>query len=191
MYFSKVKVYFGVFYFFLDFYKLKHLLLQNYFTQMKELRKYQIDAVDYFLTHNSKSYLRQLETGLGKTEIAIEITRRYNLDKKRVIFFTHTLELRDQTLKRFIDSGIDCGVIAAGKKFESGKLCYIAMVQTVASRIDKEELVSNDEKIKEFHLLLAKDHLFSTISNQSPVHSLNSANTGSEIERRFYVNLIG
>lgn len=36
-----------------------------------------------------------------------------------------------------------------------------------------EELVSNDEKIKEFHCLLANGRLFSEISNQSPVHSLN------------------
>jgi len=104
-----------------------------------ELWDEQKEAIQSFLKHPAKSYLLQFETGLGKTEIAIDIIKQYNANNKRVIFFTHKIELRDQTFARFKRAGIDCGLIAAGKAFEAGKLCYIAMVQTASARLEKAE----------------------------------------------------
>lgn len=49
-----------------------------------------------------------------------------------------------------------------------------------------EELASNIDKQKEFHFLLSKDRLFTKTPNQSPVHSLDTAEKGEEIEKRFY-----
>lgn len=49
-----------------------------------------------------------------------------------------------------------------------------------------EELATNEDKQKEFHLLLSKDRLFTKISNQSPIHALETAEKGEEIEKRFY-----
>ena len=48
------------------------------------------------------------------------------------------------------------------------------------------ELAKDDNKIKEFHFLLAKDRLFTKTSNQSPVHALDTTEKGEEIEKRFY-----
>jgi len=49
-----------------------------------------------------------------------------------------------------------------------------------------EELANNNNKIKEFHFLLSKHRLFTKPPNQSPVHSLNTAEKGNEIEKKFY-----
>ena len=88
-----------------------------------KLWEHQERAIHHFLNHSSKSYLMQFETGLGKTVIAEEIIKKYNAENKKVIFFTHKLELRDQTFNRFQKGGIDCGLIASGKTFEANKLC--------------------------------------------------------------------
>jgi superfamily II DNA or RNA helicase len=108
-----------------------------------KLWEHQEKAIQDFLNHPSKSYLMQFETGLGKTVIAEEIIKKYNAENKKVIFFTHKLELRDQTFNRFQKGGIDCGLIASGKTFEANKLCYVAMVQTASARLDKEDLGVN------------------------------------------------
>jgi hypothetical protein len=48
------------------------------------------------------------------------------------------------------------------------------------------ELASDDNKIKEFHFLLAKDRLFTKDKNKSFVHFLNSDDNGQSIENIFY-----
>ena len=51
-----------------------------------------------------------------------------------------------------------------------------------------QDLASNSAKQKEFHFLLAKNQLFTKNPNQSPVHLLNTANQGAEIEKLFYAH---
>lgn len=49
-----------------------------------------------------------------------------------------------------------------------------------------DALAKNPEKIKEFHCLLSKNRLFTQTPKQSPTHSLDQAETGESIEKRFY-----
>ena len=49
-----------------------------------------------------------------------------------------------------------------------------------------EDLANDDNKIKEFHFLLAKDRLFTKNFNQSPAHEVDTTAKGEDIEKRFY-----
>ncbi len=50
------------------------------------------------------------------------------------------------------------------------------------------DLACNQNKLNEFHFLLAKDRLFTKQHQQSPVHLLNTTNQGIEIEKKFYAH---
>jgi len=112
---------------------------------MITLHEHQKKAIELFEKSKKRKVIIQECTGLGKTEIAIEIMKNYIAQGKRCLFFTHTKELRDQSFKRISNSGIDAGNIASGVKFEVGKPCYVAMVQTMSARIgNNKENVNED-----------------------------------------------
>jgi len=100
----------------------------------KKQSQYQDKKVEAFLTSNKKKIILQELTGIGKTTIAIKIIKKFLEQNKKVVFFTHTIELRDQSFKRIKEAGIDCGILASGFDFDDSKNCYIAMIQTAYSR---------------------------------------------------------
>ena len=112
---------------------------------MITLHEHQKLAIKRFEQDRRRRVIIQECTGLGKTEIAIEIMKNYIEKGSRCLFFTHTKELRDQSFKRIAKSGIDAGNIASGVKFESGKPCYVSMVQTMSSRIGNNKEICSDD----------------------------------------------
>lgn len=69
-----------------------------------KLRDYQLSQVEK-VREAFKKYKKvglQLPTGAGKTEIAIEITKKLLLKKKKIAFAVSSIDLIDQTYNRFI-----------------------------------------------------------------------------------------
>lgn len=100
-----------------------------------KLRPEQKKAINWFLENTTQHCIIQEATGMGKTEIAIEIIKQYITDGKKCLFLTHTKELRDQSLNRITKAGIDCGVVASEKEYSAGKLCYVVMLPTLSARV--------------------------------------------------------
>jgi superfamily II DNA or RNA helicase len=119
-----------------------------------ELRPYQKEVIEWFFNNQKRRLLLQEQTGMGKTEIVIEIIKRYIKEGKTCIFFTHTIELREQSYNRFINSGIDCGLLASGYKFESDKKCYISMIQTAQQRLSNNSQDATLDSIKNVDLII-------------------------------------
>lgn len=108
-----------------------------------KLRPEQNKAINWFLDSDSQSCIIQEATGMGKTEIAIEIIRKQINKGGKCLFLTHTKELRDQSFNRITKAGIDCGLIASEKEYHTGKSCYVVMLPTLSARIKGVE----EEKI--------------------------------------------
>jgi len=99
------------------------------FINDKVLRDYQKEAVETFL--RKKIGILEVGTGGGKTEIAIELIRRLNMN---TLFIVDKIELLKQTKKRIEDSlGITVGQIGAGK--QDIKLITVATVQTITKHL--------------------------------------------------------
>lgn len=82
---------------------------------LRELRKYQIDAISllrFSLGKGCRRPVLQLPTGAGKTRIAGEIIRMARAKGTRVMFVVPAVSLVDQTVESFQRDGIDdIGVI--------------------------------------------------------------------------------
>lgn len=114
--------------------------------QTIQLRPEQNKAINWFLNNNSQHCIIQEATGMGKTEIAIEIIKKHIENGKKCLFLTHTKELRDQSFNRITKAGVDCGLIASEKKYQKGKPCYVVMLPTLSARvkgIEEEKITEN------------------------------------------------
>lgn len=108
------------------------------FVNGKELRDYQVDAVDVFL--RKKVGMLEMGTGSGKTEVVIECIRRLGY---KTLFLVDKIELLRQSKKRIEDSlGIEVGIIGAGE--DNIKDVTVATIQTISKRIGNyKEFLSN------------------------------------------------
>ena len=102
------------------------------FVNGKELRDYQLKAVDKFL--REKIALFELATGAGKTEIAIELIRRLGV---KTLFIVDRKELMLQTKNRIQDSlGIEVGQLGSG--IDDVKDITVCTIQTIIQKFNVE-----------------------------------------------------
>jgi len=107
----------------------KIIEMPDKFLNGRELRDYQIDAVEDFL--EQKIAIIESATGSGKTEIAIELIRKL---KCKTLFIVDKIELLNQTKKRIEDTlGIEVGIIGQGKC--EIKDITVATIQTLNKQI--------------------------------------------------------
>jgi superfamily II DNA or RNA helicase len=103
-----------------------------------ELRPYQQEAVDKvrvaMRTH--RRVLLQSPTGSGKTRIAAHIAEAVLVHNKSVTILAHRIEIVNQFSRAFSEFGIRHGVIAPDR-YETNWPCQIAMVATLANRLDR------------------------------------------------------
>lgn len=105
------------------------------------LRNYQIKVISELYKHINKNHRRILivaPTGAGKTVIAARFIYQESKNGKTILFIVHRDVLIKQSLKKFNDFGIECGVIAGGYKENHDATVQIASAQTLSRRkIDK------------------------------------------------------
>ena len=102
------------------------------------LRDYQQRIVDDIAraTRNHRAILAVLPTGGGKTTVAAELARRMALKGFRIWFLVHRKELLEQGAGRFRKFGLRVGIIAACYTPDSEAEVQVAMVQSLANRLD-------------------------------------------------------
>lgn len=112
-----------------------------------KLRPYQEQGIEQ-LSMNWKNHRRQvlaLTTGGGKTVIFSDIAKRTVARNKRVLILTHRQELFEQAKRTFGSTGIDAEQInAKAKNVDTSKNLYVAMVETIAKRVQLMEKVKPD-----------------------------------------------
>ena len=125
------------------------------------LRNYQIEICEKineaFEAH--RSVMMQMPTGTGKTVVLASLVKQYlNRDADcSVLIVAHRIELIEQTGTFLNYFGIDCGVIAGGKRPAVLKRVMVASVQTLSKNLDiglSPSLVVIDEA----HHALAKTY---------------------------------
>jgi DNA repair protein RadD len=87
-------------------------------------------------------------TGSGKTVLFAHAARKAVEQNRRVLIVVHRQELVDQTVEALEAEGITCGIIAAGYAENSSALVQVAMVFTLANRLEQlvgVELIVVDE----------------------------------------------
>lgn len=102
-----------------------------------ELRPYQSDLIQktrQSLVGGFKSPLIVSSTGSGKTFTTAKLIESAVSKHKRVIFIAPRRQLVDQTLKSFAKSGLNCGVIMAGRNYELYKPVQVCSLDTMVSR---------------------------------------------------------
>lgn len=109
-----------------------HWVDENILSGIK-LREYQQEAVIRGL-HEQRGIF-EVATGLGKTEIAIALTK---LLKRRTLFLVHTQDLLHQTIERFEKRlGVKIGVVGSGQ-FDVYPDIVVATVQSIDSKMKRE-----------------------------------------------------
>ena len=106
-------------------------------TNIPTLRNYQINAISELYQLIRKNYHRILivaPTGAGKTVIAAHFVYQESKNNKTILFIVHRDVLIKQTLKKFNDFGINCGVITGGYKENRTATVQIASAQTLSRR---------------------------------------------------------
>ncbi|NET47093.1 DEAD/DEAH box helicase [Okeania sp. SIO2B3] len=106
-------------------------------SQIPQLRDYQLQVIDDLYQLRQKNYRRILivaPTGAGKTIIAASFIYQEYSSGKTILFIVHRDVLIKQTLKKFDDFGIKCGVIAGGYKETRLAPVQIASAQTLSRR---------------------------------------------------------
>ncbi|RYY25306.1 MAG: DEAD/DEAH box helicase [Chitinophagaceae bacterium] len=91
--------------------------------------------------------LYQLPTGGGKTVIFSEIARRFfEKFSRKVVILTHRIELCKQTANTLTGFGVKTKLItsAVKKVRKNGNQCYVAMVETLANRIEDGHLNTDE-----------------------------------------------
>jgi superfamily II DNA or RNA helicase len=117
-----------------------------------ELRQYQKDAITNLsesFKNGNKHVILQVATGGGKTSIASSIIKK-NHDKNpdfKAMFICDRIELINQTSKRFLDDGINHGVIQSDHPLEDHrKKIQVCSIQSLARReYAKPNLIFIDE----------------------------------------------
>ena len=104
-----------------------------------QLRPYQTQLNNLIITHlwESKRIIAQATTGAGKTVIASSLVQRFTLKfpEKVVVFCVHRAELVGQTQNKLRQFGIDAVCIVAGMSHIPKSQVYIAMVESLESRM--------------------------------------------------------
>jgi DNA repair protein RadD len=112
------------------------------------LREHQASIVpairDGFKKH--KSVMLQLATGGGKTAIASYITQKTVKNNRRVLALVHRREIFDQFSHSFLSMGVNHSLIIPNIKM-GNELAMVASVQTLVSRIKKNELIPTPDLI--------------------------------------------
>lgn len=106
---------------------------------MIELRQYQdrgVTDIRQAYRQGRKSIAYILGTGGGKTVIFTYIAHGATAKSNRITILVHRQELIRQTANALIKMGVEFGVIAAGHLPQPSKTVQLAMVQTLANRID-------------------------------------------------------
>ncbi|NET12753.1 MAG: DEAD/DEAH box helicase [Okeania sp. SIO1H6] len=101
------------------------------------LRDYQIQVISELYKRINKNHRRILivaPTGAGKTVIAGDFIYREYSNGKTILFIVHRDVLIKQTIKKFNDFGIECGVIAGGYSENRNAPVQIASAQTLSRR---------------------------------------------------------
>ncbi|NET47085.1 DEAD/DEAH box helicase [Okeania sp. SIO2B3] len=106
-------------------------------SQIPQLRDYQLQVIDdlyQLIKHNQRRILIVAPTGAGKTIIAASFIYQEYSSGKTILFIVHRDVLIKQTLNKFANFGIECGVIAGGYKENKNASVQIASAQTLARR---------------------------------------------------------
>ncbi|NET47132.1 DEAD/DEAH box helicase [Okeania sp. SIO2B3] len=106
-------------------------------SQIPQLRDYQLQVIDDLYQLRQKNYRRILivaPTGAGKTIIAASFIYQEYSSGKTILFIVHRDVLIKQTLNKFANFGIECGVIAGGYKETRNASVQIASAQTLSRR---------------------------------------------------------
>ena len=129
----------------------------------KELRPYQLEAIDYAATYlkDNQRLLIQVPTGGGKTVIFAELVRRIAARKKTVCVLANRLKLVDQAADTFREMGIQYTLFNADVPSYLNRLSpyCIASVSTLRARsiIPQHDFIFVDEAhLKDFDPILAK-----------------------------------
>jgi DNA repair protein RadD len=101
-----------------------------------DLRPYQRDVIDRLraTTLEHRRILLVAPTGSGKTVIASAIVHGAVAKGRRVLFLAHRRELIDQAASKLWASGIDAGIILAGRAARPEQPVQVGSVQTLWSR---------------------------------------------------------
>lgn len=103
--------------------------------KLYEHQKKSIDEINHsFLTHRKVLY--QLSTGGGKTVVMSEFVKQY---EGVILVLVHRSELVEQTIKTFLNFGIDATAITAKVKTIPQSKIYVAMVETFYNRLKKQD----------------------------------------------------
>ena len=128
------------------------------------LRPYQIKFIsDVSAAHKAghQGVIGMMPTGSGKTVCMSRISKALADRNGRVLIIVHRDELIRQTCKKLESFGLKYGVIAAkyGPNPEPNAKIQVAMVQTLAKRLDKIKTIFNYLIFDECHLSAAKSYI--------------------------------
>lgn len=107
---------------------------------MFTLRPYQEDFVDNIRGHFRQGVRRVLgvaPTGSGKTVCFATITSGTTARGRRCVIAAHRQEICDQISVALTVMGIPHGTIRAGRRYDPAEPVQVAMIQTLANRVDK------------------------------------------------------
>jgi len=108
---------------------------------MQTLRPYQQNALDNLragIKQGMQAQVLMLATGGGKTTVASAIKQGAVSKGKRAFFIVDSLELVDQAAKRFMDDGMQVGVIQGNHMMtDYSKPVQVATIQTLRNRWDE------------------------------------------------------
>ena len=116
-----------------------------------QVRGYQRKGIDLinaaWIEEGHKSVMFQMPTGTGKTILFCELTRRGDVNNRRVLIVAHRRELIDQTIDKLAAFGVECGVLIPGAAEDPAKRIQVASIQTLArrKRVIEPDLVIIDE----------------------------------------------
>ena len=109
---------------------------------MIQLREYQRNGANQLWTEikEHQSVIFQLATGGGKTYIFCAFIKKYiEVHNVKVLILVHREELLQQTIKSLKNVGVECfGIEAKTKKVMESNV-YVAMAQTILSRLKKDK----------------------------------------------------
>ena len=105
---------------------------------MNELRPYQEWALNELrsgIKNKTPAQVLMMATGAGKTTVASQMMLGAMRKGKRAYFVVDSLELVDQAVARFVDDGLEVGVIQGDNAMtDYGKPIQVATIQTLRSR---------------------------------------------------------
>jgi len=103
-----------------------------------------------------RAVLLVMHMGTGKTATASKMVEMTIKNNKRALFIAHRYELIEQAAQRFIDDGMDPGIIMAGFNEHREKRLQVASIQTLNRRdLPEADLIIVDEA----HRSISKEYM--------------------------------